>query len=327
MATRTGALATAALLLLGCTVITHRKAGDRPDGAVDVVPEFVPDTCGLWGQVFLENEDDINIDTADPTLDGQGDMQAYLMTWDGDGEPMNLRHMFDDVDALNRDFYCVPPEALEGATSGYIFVWLVDTWSYVGEDQANPYRSIISDPLVQTLYLLSYWYPGTDYTVYTDLYWDGTNSRFDIPLAVRTSRLEAEVEFEGFDSGRVRNARICSYAVGMREDATFRFEAIGSSYLNLEDADVVNGNVIDLPVNLAVKAGQQWKVFAHYIEGRDLFNSSEWTSCGDYRINRSCDCKSGVMTDPEGTILGETPRFIIGPITGPCDLDETAICD
>jgi hypothetical protein len=327
MDTRPTALALAALLLCACTVLTERRAGDRPDGSADAPPDFDPDTCGLWGQVYLESEENINIDTADPTLDGQGDVQAYLMTWDGEGGALTLSHMFDDVDALNRAYYCVPADILSDATEGFIFVWLVDTWSYVEESQANPYRSIISDPLVQTLYLLSLWYPGTDYSVYTDLYWDGTTDRFDIPLSVRTSRLEAEVEFDGFDGGASRNARLCAYAVGMREDPEFRFEAIGSSYLDLLDSQISTGNVLELPVNLAVKTGQQWKVFVHYIEGRDLYNGSEYTSCGDYRINRSCDCKSGIMADPEGTILSETPRFVITPIAGRCDLDETSICE
>ena len=265
------AIPAAACLCLGCTVVVKDRVGDRPDGSVDavddgagdaiddVVPDFDPEVCGLWGQVYLENVDDINVDTADPTLDGYGSLLATLLTTNDLGEPLTVDTLLEDIDALGRSWYCVPPEMLTGVDGGYLNIIFIDTMSHWEDAQYNQFKSIISDPLVPTLYLNSIYDPDTDYSVYTDMYWDGSESRFDIPLTVRTSRLPVEVNFEGFSFASGRRARICAEAFAVRESTTFNFVAVGAMSVDLADGEVADGTYGPFYVNIAAETGQTSK--------------------------------------------------------------------
>ncbi len=331
MDARITALLAAASLCLGCTAVVKSRVGDPPDGSADapgdVEPDFDPDSCGLWGQVFLESPDDINVDTEDPTLDGYGRMSAAVLSTDSSGDPVSAGTIIEDVDALNHAWYCVPRDVLAGVDSGFVDIIFIDTMSHWEAAQYNQFKSIVSDPLVPTLYLASVYDPGTDYTVYTDLYWDGTTNRFDIPLSVRTSRLAVEVTFEGFTTGSGRRARICAYAAGVRESGAFTFVAIGATSVDITDDDVSSGSYGPFYVNAAAEVGQQYKVLLYYIEGRELFDdSSPYFRCGSTLTRRSCDLQCGVLAGPEGTTIDGALSYTIGPITGTCDLDELSVC-
>jgi len=321
-----------AFLAPACSMISSRMAGDPPrDGASDTdEPDFDPDTCGLWGRVYLTNQDSINIAAADPTLDGRGDMQISVLAVDGEGTPLRLEHMIDDMDALTQSFYCVPPSALAGVSEGFLTATLVDTWTFVEDWQYYQFRSIISDPIVSTLFLLSIWYPGSyPYDEETDLYWDsgtGSGNRFDIPLSLRTSRIEAEVNLSGFSTPTVRRARLCTYAVGMRDDERFNFAAIGASYYDLEESQIYNGSIIPVAVNVAAAVAQQYKIFVYYVEDRVDLAGSPYVQCNEFSSPRSCDCMSGVLAGPEGTTVTTGHSLAIGPITGVCTLDELSFC-
>ena len=209
----------------------------------------------------------------------------------------------------------------------------LDTFSISEPEQYYQYRSIIGDPLVYTLFLLEMWRPGElDYPTLTDLYWDGTSRNFDIPLKIRTSRLEGEVEFSGgFTVTGGRDGRICSYVVAVREGTTgLNYVAIGASYKDVPDGQVVDGGVVDFVVNFAAEAGQEYKVFVFYVDNRSRFdvaeNISPYVRCGDFSYNRSCDCKRGVLTGPGGGVVPATPRFTVTPVTDLCDLNEASVC-
>jgi len=340
MGCRITALVAAACIALGCSVVVKSKAGDRPDGSVDAVDDvgedaagdvpldFDPDTCGLWGQIYLENIDDINIDTADPTLDGYGSMQAALLTTNDEGDPISVGTVLEDIDALNRTWYCVPQEMITGVESGFLNIIFIDTMSYWEEEQYNQFKSVIPDPLIPALYISSIYDPTTDYSVYTDLYWDGSTSRFDIPLTVRTSRLPLEVTFEGFSFASGRRARLCAYAVAVRESPTFNFAAVGAMSVDLADGEVADGTYGPIYVNIAVETGQQYKVFVYYVQDSHIFDAADsaYFRCGGATTRRSCDLQCGVLTGQQGTVIGETFQYTITPIDGICDLDELSVC-
>lgn len=341
---RTAALVVAVLLSVACTAVVSKKLGDRPDAASDASsdaemdlpdvegdpePDFDTDACGLWGRVYIVDETQVNINTADPTMDGFGQMGMSVFSFDSEEAPISVNRAFDDIDALEGTFYCMPPEVLGEVTEGYVVALLYDTISHMEEDQYVQYQALQTDPLTLTLFLLSIRSPGIDYSTYTDMYWDGASgNRFDIPVTVRISKLPIEVSFDGFTYSTGRRARLCVYAVGVREDTTFNFEAIGASFRDLTDGDVQNGTTLDdLSVNIAAKPGQQYKVFVYYIQARDRFEDlSTYLMCGDSDTPRSCELGCGVMTDPVGTHISETLSYTIGPVTGTCDLDELSVC-
>jgi hypothetical protein len=184
------------------------------------------------------------------------------------------------------------------------------------------------DPLIPALYISSVYDPDTDYSVYTDLYRDGTESRFDIPLTVRTSRLPVEVTFEGFSFASGRRARLCAYAVAVRESPTFNFAAVGAMSVDLADGEVADGTYGPLYVNIAVETGQQYKVFIYYVQDSHVFDEADsaYFRCGGLTTRRSCDLQCGVLAGQEGTVIDETLSYTITPVDGICDKDELSVC-
>jgi hypothetical protein len=335
--------------LASCTLIASRVAGDPPrdasvDGAGDAAdgdaidepaPDFDPEACGLWGQVFLENEEEINLDTGDPQLDGRGIMAVRLMGFDPAGIPLIAETTISGVDARIRSYYCLSEDTIGPLVRGYLSVVLLDNTSSFEDPQYYQYRTLLADPLVNTLFLLENWYPGIyDYPSYTGLYWNATSTgnHFDIPLSIRASRLELAVEFGGgFSSTTGRRARLCATAIAVREDLDFSFLAIGSGYVDLADSQVVDGGTVDMVVNMAPEIGQEYKVFVYYVEDRTIFDSmagSQYSRCGTSDLHlRSCDCARGVMVGTEGETSTADRAFAIEPITGTCPLSETSFCE
>lgn len=300
---------------------------DRVAGDPDDRPPFDPDGCGLWGKVYLEDEAGVNIVDGDPTLDGSGTGSLSLLSMDGPDTPVTHSFLIEDVDVLDQSFFCITDEDLAGVNEGFLFITFLDTFSYFEEEQYVQYRSIISDPVVPTLYYLSVWNPSTDYTTETDMWWStSTGNRFDVPLRVRASRYEGSVDLQGFSHLPDRRARLCMYALGAREDMDLPFEVVGTTHVDPTALQVSGGATIDFSLNVAIRPEQVLKVFVYYVENRDAFDAFEGATCGTSLSQRSCDMKCALLEGPEGTVITESDPFVLEPVTGTCDMDETTPC-
>jgi hypothetical protein len=319
--TRRLAVALFALDTLACTLVAERRAGDEPPG----VP-FEPGDCGIWGRILLD--DRVPVDPGEVMLDGQGYMGLAVVHIENRDDLTVVEHVVDSMDVTTDPWYCVPREKMGAIDSGFVMPVFYESLSQYEPEQYYQYRSIVGDPLVSALYIATFYDPEAQYTDATYFHWkDEDGTRFDMPLAVRTSRFEGTARFEGFASLAPRNARLCAYVYGMRDDPEFPIATIGTSGADLDDADIVDGSEIPFVVNITAEPGQPFKVFVHYVENRGLIDDSDLGWCGPQEVfPQSCDMACDTLDIPMGGTVTSAHTWTVRPPGHGCTKDPYDVC-
>ena len=302
-------------------------------GGDDVEPadgdelDFDPDLCGLWGKVTLEEPAKSSVNRAEPELDGMGTFYLGVLTRNYEDSFSIYDTGVDLAGGPGPYYYCIENHMMEGVEKAFISPLFDDIDGELDLDNNHVFRSLIADPAITTLYYAFVTGTAADYRELTDMYWeDYMEPRLDIPLDLRVSQYKAKVEFRDFPGDIVRRyARICTFVYGEGQEDALPLYQVGGAIFNVDDDEVVDNNKVDLNINLALLPQQSFKVYVYFLQNRHLL--PEGYDCGDHDWPMSCALKCGRAPESSGgDIINEPVPFIITPIAGECDIDETTPC-
>ena len=308
-------------------------ADGEDGGGEDVEPtdgselDFDPDQCGLWGQVTLEEPAKSSVNRAQPELDGAGTLYLGVLTRDYDDSFSIYDTGVDLAGGSGPYYYCIEHHMMEGIEDAFVSIMFDDIGAERDYSNNHVFRSLVNDPIIASLYYYYWTGVALDYRDYTDMYWEEyMGSRLDIPLDIRVSQYKAKIEFRGFPGEIIRRyARVCTIVIGESGDVTLPYYMVGGSIFNLNDDQVMDYSTVDIDINLALMPEQNFKVFVYYLQNRHSL--PEGYDCGDHDTPMSCTLKCGrAPAGSGGDTISEPVPFIITPIVGECDIDETTPC-
>lgn len=361
-------------LFLSCSLIVKSKIKDNEvDGGSDttadpeleaeeeistevediIEPDFDPDSCGVWGTVSIPNPEEVDLNSGNPSMDGDGvmlfavyypDMWYTIPYVNGKVYPNFPTPFPFGIDEVN--YYCIPREffSIDDIQDAWIIPLMYDR-SYVEQIGTNDFldfQMLVPDPLTLMIIATTYKPDSETERNKSPLYWvvHYPDTELNIDLIRRVSRITGTVQFTDFSitPATQRSGRLCVTVLGEREPGSYLYseyksEILGSNYYDLEDEQVEDGVTEDPPafsfsVNFAAGKNQRFMVHLKYAEGIEY--RSSFSACGGSSVDGSCDSHCYMMGGAVGIDYGGAGAFTIDTIEvsdpGECDINMDDIC-